>query len=140
MTNYSNSIQGVIHYITERLAPKYAEQNITLIEPLNDEVLTNVDALAVITPTSSDEVVSSNHTFRESADMLISVSSFEDFNPDVLIDRLQALLFDELSLLHYTEISENSAVIIDAEQGAAELGSDTNVFQVRIPLTFICQY
>lgn len=140
MNTYSNSIAGITDYLKDRVEQALNNDAVQFIRTLDPTVITNKDMVVIFVPTSSNELIKGNMTHAEYIDLLFTATAFSELDQLECLDALKGAVNDVISSLHYTEISPNSAVIIDAEQGAVELGTDEHAWQIKIPLTLYCQY
>lgn len=139
--DYSNSIKGVLDKLSDDLQPRLkAAVQVDMVKAMSPEVRMDSDRVAIITPATSDEVVTGNMTVRERLQLLVTVFAFDELDAPTFIDRVAALLFDELEEVKGHEISEGSTLILDASMEAAEIGTDEHAWQVTLPFTVVCQY
>lgn len=137
------TVNEALNYIAEELKKKQPESFFywdIRAEIPNEEIVENKNLIAILHLKSQEEIIHKNRTMRLYADITGQIL-VKEYSNDIV--RNEVKLFEEYiqnftSSLGYTEIL--NVIIIEANSGLIETGSDSIYLTFNLPLEFVIQF
>lgn len=139
--NYANNIKGVLDFLTDETENDFAAQGFSPLRILSTEIDTTKANFYTFAPISTETLLDGNLTARESINLILTASAFENESEfEATAARVYGILDRFRTGLHFSEISENSALILSFDFDPVELEAGENTYSFRFPLSLSVQY